>query len=93
MAKPTEGNVIEPSTPADISEASLKDACKAITDVGNVPRRLTVSNDDVAFYGQPELADKARKFGLVLSLDGDFLNGEWTVDDMGQNTYWNEGIG
>ena len=48
--------------------------------------------DDVAFYGQPELADKARKFGLVLSVAGDFLNGEWTVDDMGQNTYWNEGF-
>ena len=92
MAKPTEGTVLEPSTPADVSECSIEDACKAITDAGNIPRRLTVSNDDVAFYGQPELADKARKFGLVLSVDGDFRNGEWTVDDLGQNTYWNEGI-
>ena len=92
MAKPTEGNVILPSTSADVSECSIEEACKAITDAGNVPRRLTVGNDDVAFYGQPELADKARKFGLVLSVAGDFLNGEWTVDDMGQNTYWNEGF-
>lgn len=92
MAKPTEGTVLEPSTPADISEVSLGDACKAITDAGNVPQRLTVGNEDVAFYGQPVLADQARRFGLVLSVDGNFGDSEWSVDDMGQNTYWNEGI-
>lgn len=92
MAKPTEGKVILPNTPADVSDLSIEEACKAIQAAGNVPRRLTVGNDDVAFFGQPELADQARKHGLVLSLDGDFGNGEWTVDDMGQHTYWNEGI-
>lgn len=95
MPRPSEGTVLEPSTPADVSECSIEDACKAITDAGNIPRRLTVGNDDVSFCGQPELADKARKFGLVLSVDGDFAYGEWTVDDLVKNgfIYWNKGIG
>lgn len=96
MAKPTEGNVIEPSTPADISEASLEDACKAITDAGNIPRRLTVGPDDSKFYGNSKLYDLARKSGLVVTEDETFKDSEWTVDDLGQgsdrNTYWNEGI-
>ncbi len=95
MSKPTEGTVLEPYIPADVSECSLEDACKKITDAGNIPRRLTVGNDDVRIVGQSELADKARKFGLVLSVNGDFAFGEWTVDDLVKNgfIYWNAGIG
>ena len=96
MSKPTIGNVIEPSVPADIAECSLEDATKAILAAGNVPRRLTVGHDDEKFYGREKLADLAREFGLVLNKDNSFEDSEWTVDDLGQdgdrNTYWNPGF-
>lgn len=96
MAKPEIGNVIEPGTPADISKVSLEDACKAILDVGTIPRRLTVGPDDEEFYGQQRLTDMAREFGLILSKDDTFKYSEWTVDDLvaehDRNTYWNPGF-
>ena len=95
-AKPGIGNIIEPNTPADICEAALQDATKAILDVGNIPRRLTIGPDDEKFYGQQKLADLAREFGLILSKDETFDDSEWTVDDLlpgdNRNTYWNPGV-
>ena len=96
MSKPDIGNVIEPSTPADIADCSLEDACKAIVDAGNIPRRLTIGPDDEKFYGQELLANLANRFGLVLAKNDDFKDSEWTVDDLvpgaDGNTYWNPGI-
>lgn len=95
VSKPEIGNVIEPGVPADISEVSLEDACKAILDVGNIPRRLTVGPDDAKFYSSGSLADLARRFGLMLSMDVDYKFSEWSVDDLvtehDRNTYWNPG--
>ncbi len=96
MSKPDIGNVIEPRTPADIAECSLEDACVAIRDAGNIPRRLTVGPDDEKFYGQQKLSDLARKFGLVLAKDDSLKDSEWMVDDLvpgaDGNTYWNPGF-
>ncbi len=97
MAKPTEGNVIEPSVPADVSEYSLEDACKLMTDAGITPRRLTVGPDDMKYYADSTLLDMARKFGLTLRVHRKYEYSEWTVDDMksgkGRNTFWSPGAG
>ena len=96
MARPETGNIIEPGVPADISEVSLEDATRAILELGNVPKRLTIGPDDEKFWCPQKLADLARKFGLVLAKDDSFKDSEWTVDDLmsgaDRNTYWNPGI-
>lgn len=90
MGRPTIGRVIEPSTPADISEASLEDACGALQEVGVVPRMLTLGNGHT--YSVSEIRDLARKFGMEIEDSFDSDPDEWAVHDLepGENrtTYW-----
>lgn len=93
MARPELGTVLDPSIPADVSECSIEDACKAITDFGSVPRVLVVNRDDYKRY--PGLQDVALKFGLQTSVEQSYDDGEWAVHDLKdgdkRTTYWNMG--
>ena len=104
MSRPTIGNVIDASISADVSECSLEDACQAILDKGNIPRAVIVSPDNFTAINnwakeqeEPSqgLTDIARKFGLVVMLDQNYVEDEWAVTDLvpgnDGNTYWNPG--
>ena len=94
MSRPTVGTVIEPSTPADIGEASLEDACNALQQMGAIPRMLMLGNGHT--YDVSELRELARKFGMEIEDSFDSDQDEWAVHDLepGENrtTYWNVGI-
>jgi len=96
--KPAIGKVIEPSTPADLGEAALEDACEALLalklNLCTLPMELVISSGH--YMPVQEVHDLANKFGLSVAVNGLYDEDEWAVHDgrdgQRRTTYWNPGF-
>ena len=92
MSRPTEGKVVELSTPSDIAEVSIEEACELVQAEGTVPRILAYNIDDYTRYGTI-IDNLAFKYGIAPMLDTAYQDGEWAVHNLKEGdervTCWN----
>ena len=92
MSRPTEGKVVELSTPSDIAEVSIEEACELVQAEGTVPRILAYNMDDYTRYGTI-IDNLAFKYGITPMLDSSYQDGEWAVHNLKEGdervTCWN----
>lgn len=92
MSRPETGKVVELSTPSDIAEVSIEEACELVQAEGTVPRILNYSIDDYTRYGQ-RIDHLAWLFGITSILESSYQDGEWAVHNLKEGdervTCWN----
>jgi hypothetical protein len=92
MARPEIGKVVELSTPSDIAEVSIEEACELVQAEGTVPRILAYNIDDYTRYGT-QIDHLGFKHGITPMLDSSYQDGEWAIHNLKEGdervTCWN----
>ena len=81
MSRPETGKVVELSTPSDIADVSIEEACELVQAEGTVPRILAYNIDDYTRYGT-QIDHLAIKYGITSMLDSSYQDGEWAVHNL-----------